>query len=169
MDQLLVIHYKVLLVLSYEWEMAIEDAAEALRADSIPLNFDLVDAKDALLSFVLYPASAHQALCSGEEIASTVTAIAPPVNSRVVLVACAPTYPSLDQTSVDDMVSQHLPPAFKRNGIRALEPDALKEQAEALMRLSLRQVGISPATISSDSRANDPQFSLARYEASRWI
>lgn len=169
MDQRFVIHYRVLLVLGYEWEMAIEDAAEALRADAMPLHFDLVDGKDALLSFVLYPASAHQALCAGEEIASTVTAIAPPVNSRVVLVACAPTYPSLDQASVDDMVNQHLSPVFKRNGIRALEPDRLKEQAEALMRLSLRQVGISPAPISPDSRANDPQFSLARYEADRWI
>lgn len=168
-DYRLVIHYRVLLVLGYEWEAAIEDAAEAVRADFAPVVIDSEDGKEAFLNFLLYPANAHDMLSGGEQITDTLVAINPPTNSRVVLVACAPTYPNLEQYQVDTMVGRHLANHAKKNGIRALEPDSLKEQAEALIRLCLRQQGISPATSSQGSPIDDNQYRLARYEANRWI
>ncbi|MFE5836724.1 hypothetical protein [Arthrobacter sp. NPDC056493] len=164
----MVVHYRVLLVLGYEWETSIEDAAEAVKADMTPIFLDSNDGKDAFLHFLLYPASAHGALSRGDEIADALAAINPLSTSRVVLVACAPTYPNLEQSAVDEFVGQKLTSFVKKNGIRALEPESLKEQAEGLMRFSLRQLGISPVSADNGPSADQSQNGLARYGASTW-
>jgi hypothetical protein len=164
----LVVHYRSLLIVGVDWEESLEDAIVAVQADPAPVQLNTDPGEDALLHFLLYPASAHHLILAGEHIANALATIHHQPTTRIVLAACQPSHPPLDEEAVTALANSQLDPIRKKYAIRMLEPSSLQEAAEKHIRLAVRNLGFasSESTDGQNPEAND--YSLLRYEARPW-
>ncbi len=166
--QSLVVHYQVLLVLDIDWELSLEEAAVSVQSDLAPIILDSESGAGAFLHFLLYPANAHKVIADGDYIESFIASINPLPSARIVLAACAPTYPLLPDGAVSELAISHLSKFQRKNAFVATETDILKAKAEVQIRHSLSQLGISSPRQSLGSAKASGDFSLLRIEADTW-
>jgi len=164
----LIVHYRSLLVLGFEWEDSLENAVLTLQAGSTPVSLDPRTGEDALVHFFLYPASGHSLIANGDQIGSALASIKICPTTRVILAACAPTTPALQEEAVNDLANSQLAQVPKKYAIRALETTSLETIAEKHMRHVLRQLGFSGTDSGNDQSVHTDQRSLLSYEDRPW-
>jgi hypothetical protein len=164
----LVVHYRSLLIVGVDWEESLEDAIVAVQSDPAPVQLNTQSGEDALLHFLLYPASAHHLILAGEHVANALATIHPQPATRIVLAACQPAYPPLDEEAVTGLANSQLDPIRKKYAIRMLEPSSLQEAAEKHIRLAVRHLGFSSSESTEGQNTETTNYSLLRYEARPW-
>lgn len=164
----LVVHYRSLLVLDVEWEVSLEDAILAVQADPAPVQLNSQAGAEALLHFLLYPASSHHLIVDGQYIENALATIHPRPTTRVVLAACQPSFPPLEEGAVTGLANSQLDLIPRKYAIRALEPATLQLAAEKHMRIAVRHLGFSSPESNDAQSAETTNYSLLRYEARSW-
>lgn len=162
------VRYKVLFVLSLDWEAAIEDAAATVQSDLAPVHIETSNAQGILLYFLLYPANAHGNLQNDAGIEEALASMSPDPTARVVLAACAPTFPPVGEEEISELAARKLIGLEKKNAIRVLEPNDLRLQAEEYMRHGLRQLGATVSEARGSISTNTPVSALTEFEAQPW-
>ncbi|TKV29721.1 hypothetical protein FDK12_02065 [Arthrobacter sp. NamB2] len=145
-----------------------EDAAAVVQSDVHPIKLDSQTGRNAILHFLLYPASTHDTIASGSYLEDALSHFDLESQARVVLVACQPAYPSLEEDSIAALAHTKLSHVIKKNVLRVLEPQQMKVQAEKHIRLALRQLGTVSAQSSETQSIEEDYVSLMGYERAPW-
>lgn len=163
-----IVLYRLLVTLEIEWEESLSSAAAAL-GDESPLLLDFPGNYVPQLVFLLYPSSGHEALARTTTIEDTLREMQINQQARIILVACHPTFPPLDEQTVVALANQKLSGFPRKNVVRALDAQTLATRAESHMRFALQQAGQVLRGVNRASDDDDPfSSSLRNYGAQPW-
>lgn len=166
-DSGLIIHYRQLMLAGWEWEECLENAVESLQPKAGAAQVRLTgNAKDALLHFFIYPASAHEQIKAGSRIQDALTAIEASPETRIVLASCALTTPALQVSAVVDLAEVSLLPINKKYAIRSEMVETFQSAAVDHIRLVARQIGLSLPSGDSEPALYSNNPSLLDFEDS---
>ena len=158
------------MVLGFEWEESLENAVAALqpRTGPSPISLSTGTGEDALLHFFLYPASGHRQIADGDHIDNAISSISAGPTTRVILAACAPTTPALDESAVIQLAEDSLTQINRKYGVRAMETVSLQTIAERHLRHVCRQLGILLPDRAQDLSVTNDDRTLLSFEDRPW-